>query len=145
MLPLGLDNLNQLDDEEQQRAYDRVHLSEYFGGRDAESLAMCDADYYSSHGVKVHLGEQVLEIDRERKEVVTGSGRQPHRSATSPDSWRCKCQPDWRDPGWPDTNSCRTWGDCSGQCFIWPDLTCYIGHATGATGYRRPVTGNTRC
>ena len=64
--------------EEHQRAYDRVHLSEYFGGRDAESLAMCDADYYSSHGVKVHLGEQVLEIDRERKEVVTGSGRQPY-------------------------------------------------------------------
>ncbi|KZX51869.1 Nitrite reductase [NAD(P)H] [Stutzerimonas frequens] len=64
--------------EEQQRAYDRVHLSEYFGGRDAESLAMCNADYYSSHGVKVHLGEQVLEIDRERKEVVTGSGRQPY-------------------------------------------------------------------
>ncbi len=55
-----------------------MHLSEYFGGRDAESLAMCDADYYSSHGVKVHLGEQVLEIDRERKEVVTGSGRQPY-------------------------------------------------------------------
>ena len=25
--------------EERQRAYDRVHLSEYFGGRDAESLA----------------------------------------------------------------------------------------------------------
>ncbi len=64
--------------EEQQRAYDRVHLSEYFGGRDAESLAMCEADYYSHHGVKVHLGEQVLEIDRERKEVVTGSGRQPY-------------------------------------------------------------------
>ncbi|MDC6705884.1 hypothetical protein OEZ83_26315, partial [Leclercia adecarboxylata] len=46
--------------EERQRAYDRVHLSEYFGGRDAESLAMCDADYYSSHGVYTHLGVQVL-------------------------------------------------------------------------------------
>ncbi len=34
--------------EERQRAYDRVHLSEYFGGRDAESLAMCEADYYTS-------------------------------------------------------------------------------------------------
>ena len=53
--------------EERQRAYDRVHLSEYFGGRDAESLAMCEADYYSRHGVQAHLGEQVLEIDRERK------------------------------------------------------------------------------
>ncbi|MFP5339977.1 MAG: FAD-dependent oxidoreductase, partial [Gammaproteobacteria bacterium] len=64
--------------EERQRAYDRVHLSEYFGGRDAESLAMCEADYYSRHGVQAHLGEQVLEIDRERKQVVTGNGRQPY-------------------------------------------------------------------
>jgi len=64
--------------EERQRAYDRVHLSEYFGGRDAESLAMCEADYYSSHGVYTHLGVQVLGIDRERKEVVTSSGRQPY-------------------------------------------------------------------
>jgi len=64
--------------EERQRAYDRVHLSEYFGGRDAESLAMCEADYYASHGVYTHLGVQVLGIDRERKEVVTASGRQPY-------------------------------------------------------------------
>ncbi|HEY6610473.1 MAG TPA: nitrite reductase large subunit NirB, partial [Pseudomonas sp.] len=61
--------------EERQRAYDRVHLSEYFGGRDAESLAMCAADYYADHGVQAHLGVQVLEIDRERKEVVTSTGR----------------------------------------------------------------------
>src|SRR5690606_2006486 len=32
--------------EEGQRAYDRVHLSEYFGGRDAESLALGEADLY---------------------------------------------------------------------------------------------------
>ncbi|SFP40422.1 nitrite reductase (NADH) large subunit [Geopseudomonas sagittaria] len=61
--------------EERQRAYDRVHLSEYFGGRDAESLAMCTADYYAAHGVQAHLGVQVLEIDRVRKEVVTSTGR----------------------------------------------------------------------
>ncbi len=41
--------------EERQRAYDRVHLSEYFGGRDADSLAMCEADYYAAHGVHMHL------------------------------------------------------------------------------------------
>src|SRR3546814_17893409 len=64
--------------EERQRAYDRVHLSEYFGGRDAESLAMCEADYYSSHGVYTHLGVQVLGIDSESKEVVTSDGRQPY-------------------------------------------------------------------
>lgn len=61
--------------EERQRAYDRVHLSEYFGGRDAESLALCAADYYSEHGVQAHLHEAVLEIDREQQEVVTATGR----------------------------------------------------------------------
>ncbi len=64
--------------EERQRAYDRVHLSEYFGGRDAESLAMCEAGFYEEHGVHLHLGVAVLEIDRERKEVVTSEGRQPY-------------------------------------------------------------------
>src|SRR5690554_7454788 len=61
--------------EERQRAYDRVHLSEYFGGRDAESLAMCEADFYAKNGVDLHLGEAVIAIDRERKEVVTEQGR----------------------------------------------------------------------
>ena len=61
--------------EERQRAYDRVHLSEYFGGRDAESLALCAADYYSEHGVQAHLHESVLEIDREQQQVVTANGR----------------------------------------------------------------------
>ena len=61
--------------EERQRAYDRVHLSEYFGGSDAEALAMCDADFYDTHGVHLHLGEAVTAIDRERREVVTVEGR----------------------------------------------------------------------
>jgi nitrite reductase (NADH) large subunit len=61
--------------EERQRAYDRVHLSEYFGGKDAEALALGEADLYSEHGVELHLHEAVLEIDRERREVVTTKGR----------------------------------------------------------------------
>ena len=61
--------------EERQRAYDRVHLSEYFGGRDAESLALGEPDLYARHGVQLHLGVQVLEIDRENKQVVTNAGR----------------------------------------------------------------------
>jgi nitrite reductase (NADH) large subunit len=64
--------------EERQRAYDRVHLSEYFGGRDAESLALGEPDLYARHGVQLHLGVQVLEIDRARKEVVTSAGRQAY-------------------------------------------------------------------
>ncbi len=61
--------------EERQRAYDRVHLSEYFGGSCAETLALCERDFYSTSGVHLHLGEAVLEIDRERCEVVTAEGR----------------------------------------------------------------------
>ncbi|WP_306085219.1 nitrite reductase large subunit NirB [Pseudomonas sp. gcc21] len=62
--------------EERQRAYDRVHLSEYFGGRDAESLAMCEPDLYDTHGVHLHLGVQVLDIDRNNQEIITSAGRQ---------------------------------------------------------------------
>jgi len=61
--------------EERQRAYDRVHLSEYFAGSDAETLALCPSDFYRGHGVHLHLGEAVVEIDRERCEVVTAEGR----------------------------------------------------------------------
>ncbi|WP_460418387.1 nitrite reductase large subunit NirB [Pseudomonas sp. microsymbiont 2] len=61
--------------EERQRAYDRVHLSEYFTGSCAETLALCGPDYYDQGGVHLHLGEAVLDIDRERREVVTAEGR----------------------------------------------------------------------
>lgn len=61
--------------QERQRAYDRVHLSEYFTGSCAETLALCAPDYYSRHGVHLYLGEAVLEIDRERRELFTAEGR----------------------------------------------------------------------
>lgn len=60
---------------ERQRAYDRVHLSEYFAGSCAERLALCGQDYYVANGVQLHLGEAVVAIDRERGEVVTAAGR----------------------------------------------------------------------
>ena len=61
--------------EERQRAYDRVHLSEYFSGSCAETLALGDADLYRLNGVTLHLGQPVLAIDRDNREVVTASGR----------------------------------------------------------------------
>ncbi len=64
--------------EEPLRAYDRVHLSEYFTGRDAESLALSAADLYQTPGVTLHLGVPVLEIDRERREVITAEGSFPY-------------------------------------------------------------------
>jgi len=61
--------------EERHRAYDRVHLSEYFAGRDAQSLAMCDADFYAEHGIELCLHEAVTALDRHKGEVVTGQDR----------------------------------------------------------------------
>lgn len=60
---------------ERQRAYDRVHLSEYFGGRDAESLALGQAELYAREGVQLHLDCPVLELDPQAREVVTAQGR----------------------------------------------------------------------
>lgn len=60
--------------EESQRAYDRVHLSEYFTGRDAESLAMSEMALYEQAGLTLHLGVPVLEIDRGRHEIITAEG-----------------------------------------------------------------------
>lgn len=64
--------------EERHRAYDRVHLSEYFSGRDAQSLALCDADYYATHGITLRSGEAVNAIDREQQTVRTAQGAYPY-------------------------------------------------------------------
>ncbi|GAA0584173.1 nitrite reductase large subunit NirB [Halomonas salifodinae] len=64
--------------EERHLAYDRVHLSEYFAGRDAESLALSTGDYYAEHGIELRLDEAVTTIDRDRGEVVTPQGRYPY-------------------------------------------------------------------
>ncbi|NDL71206.1 nitrite reductase large subunit NirB [Vreelandella alkaliphila] len=64
--------------EERHRAYDRVHLSEYFSGRDADSLALCEADYYTNHGITLRSGEAVTRIDREQQTVMTAQGSYPY-------------------------------------------------------------------
>jgi nitrite reductase (NADH) large subunit len=64
--------------EETRRAYDRVHLSEYLAGRDAESMAMSDASFYERPGLTLRLGVRVQEIDRHAREIVTDEGRQSY-------------------------------------------------------------------
>ncbi|WP_426153893.1 nitrite reductase large subunit NirB [Pseudomonas sp. DC3000-4b1] len=61
--------------EEPQRAYDRVHLSEYFTGKDAETLAMNGESFYRDNSIQAHHGETVLEIDRVHRAVITDKGR----------------------------------------------------------------------
>ena len=60
--------------EERHRAYDRVHLSEYFSGRDAEGLALGEADFCARHGIELRLGEHVSTIDRSARTVTTERG-----------------------------------------------------------------------
>ncbi|SSW62664.1 nitrite reductase large subunit NirB [Achromobacter agilis] len=60
--------------EESRRAYDRVHLSEYLNGRDADSMALGEAALYEHEGVTLHLDTPVLEIDRRHRQIVTAQG-----------------------------------------------------------------------
>jgi len=56
-------------------AYDRVHLSEVFSGKEPEDLALTSRGFYEDNGVKAHFGDGVVDILRDKKQVVTESGR----------------------------------------------------------------------
>nr|WP_275939246.1 FAD-dependent oxidoreductase [Polyangium spumosum] len=61
--------------EERFPAYDRVHLTDIFGGRDGESLILAEEDWYESHGIDLFLDDPVVYVDRERSYVQSYSGR----------------------------------------------------------------------
>ncbi|WP_421868802.1 nitrite reductase large subunit NirB [Motiliproteus sp.] len=61
--------------EEPHVAYDRVHLSDYFNGRDADALCLAKPGFYDQDGVTLQLDEQVTDIDRDAKQVITPKGR----------------------------------------------------------------------
>ncbi len=61
--------------EEPRRAYDRVHLSEYFENRSAEKLYLCDPDFYEANGIRLISGDPAISIDRDKKLVQTLSGK----------------------------------------------------------------------
>jgi len=56
-------------------AYDRVHLSEVFDGKEPSDLAMTTREYYDEIGVDAHFGDFVATIDREAKKVTTEGGQ----------------------------------------------------------------------
>ena len=64
--------------EERYPAYDRVHLSEYFAGRSAESLSLAAGDFFIEHGIELRLGEAVATIDREARLVRDAEGHEIH-------------------------------------------------------------------
>jgi len=61
--------------EEARRAYDRVHLSEYFNEKSAESLCLCSENWYAERNIELNLGDPVVKIDRVNRAVYTLSGR----------------------------------------------------------------------
>ncbi len=60
--------------EEPRPAYDRVHLSAYFSGRDADDLALARVEDFAAHGSHLHLNTRVTAIDRDARCVFTASG-----------------------------------------------------------------------
>ena len=61
--------------EERFPAYDRVHLTDIFGGRDGESLILAEEDWYESHGIDLYLDDPIVYVDREHSFVESYSGR----------------------------------------------------------------------
>ncbi|MEM9159450.1 MAG: nitrite reductase large subunit NirB [Verrucomicrobiota bacterium] len=60
--------------EEPRPAYDRVHLSEYFGGKTAEDLTLEPLQWYRENGITLHLGDKAIKIDRDAKTVTSEKG-----------------------------------------------------------------------
>lgn len=59
---------------ESRLAYDRVHLSEFFGGKTAEDLAMTTSSEYQDWNVDFRVNAKVITIDKINKIVVTTTG-----------------------------------------------------------------------
>lgn len=60
--------------EEPRRAYDRVHLSEYFAGKSAEDLSLSSISWYADNNITLHLDDPIQEINRSSKTVHSLKG-----------------------------------------------------------------------
>lgn len=57
-------------------AYDRVHLSEVFDGKEPSDLGLATRSYYHEIGVEAHFGDFVKVINRDVKTVSTAGGQE---------------------------------------------------------------------
>ncbi len=77
--------------EEPRRPYDRVALTSYFSGRDADDLALGDASLWDDPLVSLHRDDKVVAIDRAARTVTTERGRTEHYDhlvlATGSSAW----------------------------------------------------------
>ncbi|SIO95191.1 nitrite reductase large subunit NirB [Vibrio spartinae] len=62
--------------EERRLAYDRVHLSSYFGNDSSDALTLVSPGFYRENHVQVLLGDRAVKIDCEKQFVVAESGKQ---------------------------------------------------------------------
>ena len=60
--------------EEPRRAYDRVHLSEYFAGKTADDLSMSTLSWYDENNIELNISELVVGLDKENKTITTHLG-----------------------------------------------------------------------
>ncbi|MBW4362100.1 nitrite reductase large subunit NirB [Flavobacterium taihuense] len=57
--------------EEPRRAYDRVHLSEYFAGKTADDLSLSTTSWYEDNNIILNTSELITDINREQKTIHT--------------------------------------------------------------------------
>jgi nitrite reductase (NADH) large subunit len=57
--------------EEPRRAYDRVHLSEYFSGKSADDLSLSTSNWYEENNIILNTSELITDINREQKTIHT--------------------------------------------------------------------------
>lgn len=57
--------------EEPRRAYDRVHLSEYFAGKSADDLSLSTTNWYEENNITLNTSELITDINREQKTIHT--------------------------------------------------------------------------
>jgi len=60
--------------EEPRRAYDRVHLSEYFNGKSADDLSLSTESWYEEQNITLFLSNPIVSIDRNLKRVYAANG-----------------------------------------------------------------------
>lgn len=57
--------------EEPRRAYDRVHLSEYFSGKSADDLSLSTTEWYKENNIILNTSELITDINRKEKTIHT--------------------------------------------------------------------------
>lgn len=61
--------------EEPSPAYDRIHLSDNFLEEKSGSQLLADRDWYQDQSIELFTGDPVTEIDRDKRQVRTHSGK----------------------------------------------------------------------